>query len=842
MPPSKSRPSVAAELVLALSKPKPSDSTNVKIKAKASSTSKTHRFHFVQESLPEEVASTASTTNKDQDKVFNPAVVKGSNGNGSEDGKRKNWINFLKTKQDTPPVATSNKVSQKSPSPLLANETKSSSQNHIIRKVKDEPEVKELSRDLNTKKKKLPSNHNHEQDGNKDKVLKSLMDQVSSLESTLGEKISKLEANLKTERSKCKQLESALEREMKGYNEATAKCLSLSSDKEDIEKELRSKIEILSESLGEEKRKGSQMASEFAKFKVNSLEQNKVKDAELVEIQRENDEVHARVNSLTEWKNEMKQQVSKSVDFCRKNHTQKLQIVIDENLKLRTVIKEAKTKFDQVMADMADLLSRKEAEISILKGSMSIRKTKEVKYLADELAKSEDKVVLCESQLKTAQEELNEAQKEILSLRDSKETLAGGASILEACKVSDVQRVEEGVAGNWTDVEDEIELDVIEQSSEDWLEVASHAIKKRKRGADSLDSAEKKRMKHQVPEDDEIECVMEIRPEVRNNNECVELDDDDDGVLQTKAKLRDVILNSLSRKLDTDERITRKNEDMMLVETPSTPMSPISSAPMSPISSAPMSPISSTPMSPISSTPMSPIPRNVVVEVIEENQESAAIENMLDDSDEETLTTLEEAAEKEPTFTSIISPPTWVLKAWPQSSGMETKEIADKSEKINDDNEKVYTPRSGIEDMEDIVFTLLDKFESHSSTQEPFQTCEEIIENCLDLSMSESNSDINEEDVDVDILYGDLDIPVAEDAPKVQNIDISESMHSGAYSTSFNLNESINSVDSNTLVIDFDKYSSDESEEVLNQNQNEDHQSTTIVSKIINELFNNFVY
>ena len=173
---------------------------------------------------------------------------------------------------------------------------------------------------------------------------------------------------------------------------------------------------------------------------------------------------------------------------------------------------------------------------------------------------------------------------------------------------------------------------------------------------------------------------------------------------------------------------------------------------------------------------------------------------------------------------------------------METKEIADKSEKINDDNEKVYTPRSGIEDMEDIVFTLLDKFESHSSTQEPFQTCEEIIENCLDLSMSESNSDINEEDVNVDILYGDLDIPVAEDAPKVQNIDISESMHSGAYSTSFNLNESINSVDSNTLVIDFDKYSSDESEEVLNQNQNEDHQSTTIVSKIINELFNNFVY
>ena len=139
MPPSKSRPSVAAELVLALSKPKPSDSTDVKIKAKASSTSKTHRFHFVQESLPEEVASTASTTNKDQDKVFNPAVVKGSNGNGSEDGKRKNWINFLKTKQDTPPVATSNKVSQKSPSPLLANETKSSSQNHIIRKVKDEP-------------------------------------------------------------------------------------------------------------------------------------------------------------------------------------------------------------------------------------------------------------------------------------------------------------------------------------------------------------------------------------------------------------------------------------------------------------------------------------------------------------------------------------------------------------------------------------------------------------------------------------------------------------------------------------------------------------------------------
>ena len=229
---------------------------------------------------------------------------------------------------------------------------------------------------------------------------------------------------------------------------------------------------------------------------------------------------------------------------------------------------------------------------------------------------------------------------------------------------------------------------------------------------------------------------------------------------------------------------------------------------------------------------MSPIPGKGEGEVTEKNPESAAIENMLDDSDEETLTTLEEAAEKELTITSIISPPTWVLRAWPQ--GIETKERADKSEEVNDDNGKEYTPRSGREDMEDIVFTLLDKFESHSSTKEPLQTCEEIIEDCLDLSMSESNSDTNE--VDVDMLYGDLDIPVAEDAPKVQNIDISESMHSSAHSTSFDLNESMNSVDSNTLVIDFDKYSSDESEEIIEQNQ-----STTIVNKIINELFNNFV-
>merc|ERR1712133_170709 len=182
MPPrSKSRPSsVAQELVLALSKPKIAKDDN---KNKSSNSTVTKKNEVKRQASSQVV------------KKENASPVKNSDVN-------KDWISFLKNKQeDAGPVIKDVRSISKAKSKSLPDP--------VPKQVKKESVTpsKSSSND-NVKIKEDPDKSNG-------KVLQSLMTQVSTLESTFGDKVSKLEASLKIERSKSKQLEANLEKEDK---------------------------------------------------------------------------------------------------------------------------------------------------------------------------------------------------------------------------------------------------------------------------------------------------------------------------------------------------------------------------------------------------------------------------------------------------------------------------------------------------------------------------------------------------------------------------------------------------------------------------------------------------
>jgi len=316
MPPtSKSRSSVAAELVLALSKPK---------------------GRVVKEDEPPKLSEKVG-------KKVDTAIGKRTDHEKSISSQGNNdWISFLKTKQgnESPSSKNSRSPVAKTPSNKLKRHNQTSSP-RASDKIKSEPKF-DVSEETSDK----------EKERDKDLVLKSLMEQVSSLETTLGGKIQDLEASLKTERSRCKQLETTLEKEVKLQQEATSKLKVVQKDNDRMEKDLRNKIEEFKISLEEEKKKGFKMATDFAKFKVDTQEEIKLKDGELIEILTENDELRSKMTTMIAWKEDLTRKVSDGIQYCRINHTDKLQTVIDENLKLRSVMKAAKDNFKEVTNDL----------------------------------------------------------------------------------------------------------------------------------------------------------------------------------------------------------------------------------------------------------------------------------------------------------------------------------------------------------------------------------------------------------------------------------------------------------------------------------------------------------
>ena len=472
MPPtSKSRSSVAAELVLALSKPK----------------GKVTKGDEAQKPSEKSGKIGAELTSNGK----NPEKVSSSLGNND-------WISFLKTKQGndnlSPSIKESSSPASKTPTRKLKRNVKTSSPK-VAEKIKSEP-IFEANKESTQK----------EKERDKDMVLKSLMEQVSSLETTLGGKIQNLEASLKFEKSKSKQLETTLEKEIKLQQEASSKLKFQRKDSDHMEKELQYKIDELTRCLDEEKRKGIKIASDFAKHKVDTQEEIKLKDEELIEILTENEELRSKMNSMITWKEDLTRKVSDSIHYCRVNHTDKLQTVIDENLKLRSVMKAAKDNFEELTNDM----------------------TKTVNSTAVENAKLKTQICFLEEDL-TAYKQKQEV-----------ENIASNSS----------RRTKFHTDNSMVDDRSE------DENITSLQENSKHASRKRKRASENVPDISKKLSldeQAKVP-DDEIECWSE-------NNQLVDVE----LMKKTKENLRDAILSQLSGQdeLAADTQVQSLDESLL---------------------------------------------------------------------------------------------------------------------------------------------------------------------------------------------------------------------------------------------------------------------------------------
>ena len=469
MPPtSKSRSSVAAELVLALSKPK----------------GKVTKGDEAQKPSEKSGKIEAELTSNGK----NPEKVSSSLGNND-------WISFLKTKQGndnlSPSIKESSSPASKTPTRKLKRNVKSSSPK-VAEKIKSEP-IFEANKESTQK----------EKERDKDMVLKSLMEQVSSLETTLGGKIQNLEASLKFEKSKSKQLETTLEKEIKLQQEASSKLKFQRKDSDHMEKELQYKIDELTRCLDEEKRKGIKIASDFAKHKVDTQEEIKLKDEELIEILTENEELRSKMNSMITWKEDLTRKVSDSIHYCRVNHTDKLQTVIDENLKLRSVMKAAKDNFEELTNDM----------------------TKTVNSTAVENAKLKTQICFLEEDL-TAYKQKKEVENIASNSSRRKEFHTDNSMINDRSEDENITSLQE------------------------------NSSRKRKRASENVPDISKKLSlddQAKVP-DDEVECLSE-------NNEVVDVE----LMKKTKENLRDAILSQLSGQdeLAADTQVQSLDESLL---------------------------------------------------------------------------------------------------------------------------------------------------------------------------------------------------------------------------------------------------------------------------------------
>ena len=194
-----------------------------------------------------------------------------------------------------------------------------------------------------------------EKDDQKDKVLKKLMEQVSSLEKTLGDKITKLEQNLESEVARSKTLEESLKKKTAVNIDSLSRMKKLS----DNNKELEKKILILTESLkksGEEQEKYKSETEKLTEI-VN------FKDAEIFELRNEIDLLTLKNQRFLSWKEKVESKIRKSVQMANADFASKIKNLTEENNNLREKLRNTKLNIRLVTKDISTILKNKDYDM-----------------------------------------------------------------------------------------------------------------------------------------------------------------------------------------------------------------------------------------------------------------------------------------------------------------------------------------------------------------------------------------------------------------------------------------------------------------------------------------------
>merc|ERR1712098_726019 len=149
---------------------------------------------------------------------------------------------------------------------------------------------------------------------------------------------------------------------------------NLERDKSSIENLVKSKTEDLERM----KSKMDDVSSSLKNIREES-DDAKLKDAEILELLKENDELIEEQQSFFKWKKEIMKKLETSVQFCKTNHIGKLNSLAKENRDLKFKLSETKLGVRTAFDEISELLKKKEIEIEALKAKLKAAKEQKTK-------------------------------------------------------------------------------------------------------------------------------------------------------------------------------------------------------------------------------------------------------------------------------------------------------------------------------------------------------------------------------------------------------------------------------------------------------------------------------
>ena len=269
------RKSVANELISALTKPKVKETLKEVKQEKVVKEKVEEKVSVKQEKMDDFAKMVFGREAKRPPKAGGASSLSGPSKNPPSTSKpppaNDDWINFLKKKQDVP----------------------RSSELDVLKVGKmgrhQDPTNLAKSRQMPTDPDKLNTSE-------KDVVLKNLLQQVSDLEATMGDSISKLEGQLKAEQEKCIKLKIRLDDEKEGGAEMAAKVdnseKALKAVNEELKEEKGLNIELFDKTISLEQ-SGTEDKSKLAKL-----------SSELKAEKLSREKLQRKVDAFNKWKAE----------------------------------------------------------------------------------------------------------------------------------------------------------------------------------------------------------------------------------------------------------------------------------------------------------------------------------------------------------------------------------------------------------------------------------------------------------------------------------------------------------------------------------------------------------
>ena len=252
------------------------------------------------------------------------------------------WINFLKKKQDVEPKNDDIDVLKvERPPPPAAVQNK-----------KAKPVVQEKAKPVaSVPVQQMINKEMLEGNGEKDRILKNLLNQVSDLETTMGSSISKLEVQLKAEQEKSFKLKIRLDDEKE-----------INADLRTSKTAAEEALKAANSELKEEKSVNIELFDKTINLEEGGKEDRKLMEkttAELRNAAAVNKVLSKNVDKLTKWKSDCYARIEASKAVCSKEHGERIQELEDRAETLEVLLRDLTVKVPVVIEGFKTELAAK---------------------------------------------------------------------------------------------------------------------------------------------------------------------------------------------------------------------------------------------------------------------------------------------------------------------------------------------------------------------------------------------------------------------------------------------------------------------------------------------------